>query len=285
MTVGIVGMGSIGKRHARNAVALGHHVWAYDVGPFTLDSGIAGLVQTNLLWDLAGAVDAVLVCTPAQTHAAVAKELLVKSFSGPLFVEKPIALSVEECDVFTNWPNQTTMVGYNWRFHPLVVELQQRMRSFHERLTLQEGLFWVLCDKALWPGSAYASGLLECSHEIDLACVFAGDAVVRSAVLDGPQWLLHLDHPASGATTQVLINDAAPESKRGVRLKCEGEYVGGYDVPESLAAQALDLSYEDELAHFLDCAARGVPTMTPFADGLRVLDVIAQAQTLAQVPA
>jgi predicted dehydrogenase len=67
-------------------------------------------------------VEAVAVLTPASAHADVALTALQAGKS--VFVEKPLALSLGECDALVEAAEQsssaTVMVGYNLRWHSLV---------------------------------------------------------------------------------------------------------------------------------------------------------------------
>ena len=177
LTLGIVGCGSIGARHARNAKALGvEHLLiadkdferaralASELG--CMAEGIAYGTSTGRCY--ADGAGAVMVATPAHTHAVVAKELQTNGYRGPLFVEKPLAASVDECAVFTAWPN-IIQVGYNWRFNQDVLAFI----AAHPLDRLAWGYLRCDTDIRRWPGANYGAPLLECSHEIDLLYVVA----------------------------------------------------------------------------------------------------------------
>lgn len=69
-----------------------------------------------------GEVDAVAVCVPPQLHAEVA--LAALAARKHVFIEKPLALSLEECDLLqacaARHPALKVMVGFNLRWHRLV---------------------------------------------------------------------------------------------------------------------------------------------------------------------
>lgn len=168
MRVTVIGAGSIGSRHARNLKALGCDVTLVDQ-PESKAVVVAFQLDVQSAYDSEEAVaanpDAVLICTPAKTHAAVARQLLACGYAGPLFVEKPLALSVEDAEVFRMWPHPVVQVGYNWRFNQ---DIAAWMKGSWRNAILR-------CDTdaARWPGRDYGPMLLECSHELDLAW-FAG---------------------------------------------------------------------------------------------------------------
>lgn len=67
------------------------------------------------------AVDAVAVCVPAQFHVQVASEVL--DAGKHLFIEKPLALSLDDCDLLIRRSAEApgkTMVGFNLRWHRLI---------------------------------------------------------------------------------------------------------------------------------------------------------------------
>ncbi len=273
MRVGIVGRGSIGSRHAKNAIALGHEVISFDNArraqwvedTETLAQSLEDLVDYSS--------EAILICTPASTHAAVARELLAVGYAGPLFVEKPLALSVEECDIFTAWPHQTTMVGYSCRFHQMVIDAKRE----HAPLAAG-GRLVIECDMATWPGRSYADALDECSHEIDLALWWGAGPRVTAAELAGSKWVIGLE----GGWCITVDGAALDYWRRWDGFSSTTGFSFIFNSADDFLVAGRD-HYRTELRHFLDCALRGVPTQTPFADGIRVLDVIAQARAMAGV--
>jgi predicted dehydrogenase len=266
--VAVLGCGSIGTRHAKNLVALGHEVIAHDVDldrELAVVFNITGLLAAHWPENLIG-VEAALICTPASTHAAVADELLQNGYQGPLFVEKPLALSVDECEIFRRWPHPTTMVGYNLRFHGHAAA-QRAVVPAPDWIECR-----LACDVSTWPGRQYADFILEGSHELDLALWFGGEPVVEHADLRDP---LHVT--LRGRTWSVQLDG---RSTRYQRQASATNRVVGYQYALHSPEEAQS-SYASEISHFLDCVSRRRPTQTPFADGLRVLEVIAQAHRLS----
>lgn len=288
MNVAIIGCGSIGARHARNLKALGHEPQLADSDPsralaLAVNLARAGgghsvnYVAVEDIWRLPQKdvkrwpwPDAVMICTPADTHSGVALQLSFGGYRGALFVEKPLAVPEYDYAVFREWPHPTTMVGYMLRHHEKAAAIRAVVPAPN----------WISCridcDVATWPGHEYAAFIYEASHEIDLALWFGGEPTIVSAELGpysarlrGPNW-------------DVAMNGRSPRYHR--EWSASGAMLG-YQHAASSPEELGTSMYISELAHFLDCAARGMPTMTPFADGLRVLDVIQQAQTLAAVPA
>ena len=81
----------------------------------------------------AGGVDAVAVCVPPQFHAEVAQAALAAGKH--VFVEKPLALAREECDLLAARaalaPALKVMVGFNLRWHRLLREARATIGRGH----------------------------------------------------------------------------------------------------------------------------------------------------------
>lgn len=282
MKVLVIGAGSIGARHIRNLKALGHTVHVYD----TNEAQYARLdvkdcwFASRLEGDWNTVLDVVLICTPASTHATIARDLLKRGYHGPLFVEKPIATALEDCEVFRSWPSPVTMVGYNWRFHPGPQCIRDEGAS---SVTLS-----CFTNMVTWPGQDYGHPLLECSHELDLALWMNGPGLLQSdqcrVINAGRGYHLSLYHDCQFTSVNLVLD--APESFR--RWEVSGSY------PHRIVSRrwfardvySLDQTYKDELAHFLQCVQEQRPTLTPFADGIYVLGWALEAIRLSeQVPA
>lgn len=283
MRVGIIGLGSIGKRHASNAVALGHELRLFDTQPQDYSTIPGAVVITNRLFDIADHSDAVMICTPAATHADVAAQLRLEGYAGPLFVEKPLALSVAECEVFRSWPSPVQCVGYNWRHN---LESQAFWGVHRDATTL-----WLHCatDIRQWPGGSYAHPLWECSHEIDLALSWVGETTLTTASF---MWDVGDAVMRGGAVTKagavLKFDNATP--KIGIDLRWYeaqqkrlyvAEYAGEPSHYLDLCPEWIEKSYQLELAHFLTCVEKNVPTITPFKDGLCVVAIVEQAMKMA----
>jgi predicted dehydrogenase len=267
MRIGIVGLGSIGLRHAENLHRLEQSVLGYDVAAKAWHlPRAASLAEFTRC-------EAVLICTPAHTHGRVARDLQAHGYSGPLFVEKPIACSRDDADVFATWPNRCTMVGYQSRFHPLLVGAKV------EHAPLVGGCFRLACDMREWPGASYGSPLLECSHEIDLALWLGAPASVTHAEANGDRYTLTLGR----------------EWRVDIETRHEGYYRrwdafsadNGFSFMFSNPWDVTDCGrvYISEMEHFIERVQRGEATRTPFADGLRALDVCAQVDAMTRQPA
>jgi predicted dehydrogenase len=115
----VVGLGSIGQRHARVLQELGCHVSTVSRRGSGDYAAIAGAV--------AGArPDYAVIATETASHAASLQELADAGFRGSVLVEKPIFARVEP---YADHPFARLSVGYNLRFHPVMTALADRVRG------------------------------------------------------------------------------------------------------------------------------------------------------------
>lgn len=276
MKIGVIGAGSIGRRHIANALSLGCSVSAYDVD-LTAFHDVPRSVECCTQWP--EDVDAYIVCSPADHHAAQAVNCWRRNT--PTLIEKPLALSVS--DWAQHAPSALgplATVGYSWRFYPLVRELRHRIfATVGTRYC--EASFWYAGDRSTWPGKSYADTLTECSHEIDLAQHLLGPATCIDAKHDGSRWTLILAHERARST--IVLDDGAQIRSRGVHLLFEDGTQDGYRV-SSADRGGLDASYQQELAHFLKCVKEGSlkPPACSLAEGLAVLTMCDDARRLAE---
>ncbi|HXJ81456.1 MAG TPA: Gfo/Idh/MocA family oxidoreductase, partial [Candidatus Methylomirabilis sp.] len=116
----VIGTGSIGVRHCRNLVSLGHDVVAWDADPGRLRevTRASGVVTADSFEEaLAAKTEAALICTPPASHAPVAQRALDAGLH--LFVEKPIAATVSDAIRLVAEAERRARllaIGFNLRF-------------------------------------------------------------------------------------------------------------------------------------------------------------------------
>lgn len=126
----IAGLGSIGRRHLRNLLALGESdILLYRTGHSTLpDDELKQFpVETELDKALAHKPDGVIISNPTSLHLDVA--IPAARAGCHLFLEKPVAhslASTRELQAAVQHGRGKVLVGYQFRFHP---GLQQIARS------------------------------------------------------------------------------------------------------------------------------------------------------------
>ncbi len=118
----IAGLGSIGRRHLRNLLALGEQdIILYRTHQSTLpDAELADFpVETDLRTALAHQPDAVIVSNPTALHLDVA--IPAAQAGCHLLIEKPVSHSLEriaDLQAAVEQGGGQVLVGYHFRYHP-----------------------------------------------------------------------------------------------------------------------------------------------------------------------
>ncbi len=134
---GAIGVGSLGRHHARNYRELAGESRVEFAGVCDIDaetlSRVAGEHGCERFadWrDLLTKVDAVSIATPTETHADIACAFLEKGVH--VLVEKPIALTLEEADrmnAAAKASGATLMIGHLERYNPAMVALRPHVTT------------------------------------------------------------------------------------------------------------------------------------------------------------
>jgi predicted dehydrogenase len=137
ITVAVVGAGFMGTAHTANYKSLSGRVRVKSVVARTVDRAakVAETVGADATTDLDAVladpeIDAVDVCIPTPAHRDVAERALAAGKH--VFLEKPIALTVEDADAIVRAADESGkvfMVGLVLRFWPEYVELQRRVAA------------------------------------------------------------------------------------------------------------------------------------------------------------
>lgn len=124
----VLGAGSIGLRHLRNVLALGHDVVAVcDPSAERLEEARRLVASSCLLTSdetraLDTEADAVVVCSPTAAHVAQARAAVARGRH--VFVEKPLSHALDGTDALVREAaaaRRTVLVGCNLRFLPSLV--------------------------------------------------------------------------------------------------------------------------------------------------------------------
>ena len=130
----IAGLGSIGRRHLRNLVALGQEdILLYRTNRSTLpDDALAPYsVETDLAAALAHKPDAVIVSNPTALHLDVA--IPAARAGCHLLLEKPVASQMDErvstLHALVRESDVQVLVGFQFRFHPALMGIKALLES------------------------------------------------------------------------------------------------------------------------------------------------------------
>jgi len=137
LRMAVIGVGSLGRHHARNYAELAREGKIEFVGACDANAETAASVGRDneaasfTDWrELLDKVDAVSIATPTETHCEIACAFLEKGIS--VLVEKPIALTLAEADKMISAAKKTgakLMVGQLERFNPAMVALRPHVTN------------------------------------------------------------------------------------------------------------------------------------------------------------
>lgn len=324
LKVGVVGAGAWGRNHVRTVAGLAEAELAAvcDADPKVRERVArqypAALV-TGDVGALLGVVDAVIVASPAATHAAIARQVV--EAGKPVLVEKPFALKVEDALTVARLSAERkvpVLAGHLLVYHPAVERLRELVRTgelgkVFYLYGLRVNLGQVRKDEnALWsfgPHDVSVALYLLGEHPIRVAA--HGKSYLQPAIEDvvfltmefGSGVLAHVQlswldpHKERkltvvGAKKMVVFDDMEPREKLRI-------YDKGVDRPpeygsfgESLAIREGDIfipripSVEPlaaELAHFVRAAQGREAPRASAEDGVQVVRVLeAASRSLAR---
>lgn len=293
MKFGLLGLGSIGSRHARNLRMLGHEVIGYDIDE-KKQREFQGKILTyaNVIND----TEATIIATPTPRHYYDIKscELLEK----PTFVEKPL-MSLEDF-IKGSAPPPDLFVGYMLRFHPCV----KAAKNWIDQGYIGEPV-WAnfICGQFNDKPDYLRDGvILNWSHEIDLALYLLGPAKVAAAsvhktngqddiadfVLEhdsGARSTIHLDYVTKNEIREGWI--VGTEKNIGMDLLGRRNSMG--KIIQEFGGD-WNADYIDEIQEFINYVQMGKMLDTPLhaqwatgSDGLAVLDICKQVKNIAGI--
>ena len=133
MRFGLLGAGRIGQIHGHNVAGMSGITLAAvtDAMPeaaqkLASETGAAVMSADAILSD--STIDAVLICTPTDTHADLIERAM--DCNKAVFCEKPVDLSserIEACLSHISKVNKPLMIGFNRRFDPNFAALKKRL--------------------------------------------------------------------------------------------------------------------------------------------------------------
>lgn len=315
-TVGVVGCGYWGSKHVRVLSSL---PTVGRVAVIEQDESLRQKMQSAFpavqafagLDEALPFVDAVVVATPPETHAALSIKAL--RAGKHVLVEKPLAPSLAEAQDMVATARETDrilMAGHTFQYNPAVRELRRRLDAgelgriyYIHSARLNLGLYrrdvnvvWDLAPHDITimnyllqaaPTSVAAWGaVLACPDREDLAHIRLDYATVGVSAYVHLSWLdpNKVRKVTVVGTRRMAIYDDLAEERlriydRGVDQGTDGaesferplSYRYGDICSPHIDAQE-PLGVED--AHFVDCICNGTQPETPGGDGLAVTAIL-----------
>lgn len=123
----VIGFGSIGARHARVARGDGHNVTVVSrrnaADAFPCRQSIAEAVGDGQVFDCA------IVASETGRHLLDLETLVASGFTGRILVEKPVFAASSDAHAIPASAQDNIRVAYNLRFHPLLIDLRERLQN------------------------------------------------------------------------------------------------------------------------------------------------------------
>lgn len=317
----IAGFGSIGRRHFQNLRALGCSQFVfYRTYQSTIsDPEIGAWPSTgNLDEALAQRPQIAVIANPSARHLEVA--LAAARAGCHLFIEKPLSHSLEHCQELAELVLQqklTTMIGCQFRFHPLLKSLRRQLGEGRLGEVLGARAEWgeYLPDWHPWEDyrKSYSARadlgggvVLTLIHPLDYMLWLFGPAdevhaSIRSVpslkTAAGDDWAEITLRLAGGVIGQVHLDYVQkPPVHRlvvwGDRGRATWDYHAGTlsweavdggmqieRVPEGFERNAMFVA---EMRHFLAAVEHRRASDIPLEEGIAVLDVALRAKSCAR---
>jgi predicted dehydrogenase len=259
-------------------------------------------------------ISAVVIATPAATHAALTLQALVAGKH--VLVEKPMALSVADaarCADAARAHRRCLLVGHLMLYHPVVARLRASLQAgelgpLHYLHATRVNLGRLRSDEnALWSFGPHDLSVIDylLEGELPVSVAARGQSVLQPGIEDVV--FLSLRYP-SGPMAHIHLSWLNPRKERRLTLVCAhkmaefddvavdklrifdkgfdrarqfrsfDEYLtirdGDVHIPHVTMGEPLRL----QLQHFLDCITDGAPPRSDAASGVRVVQILAAAQ-------
>lgn len=295
----VIGLGSIGMRHAKNLLAMGHEVLGYDVAAAPCQAAhSAGIVLAGGATFNDEKVDACVIATPTPNH----RENLEWAADNDLhiFVEKPMAQETDRLADLLRWASpRVVMVGNNLRFRGCT----KTVRSWLSGKEPEADIGRPLCARFVL--SQYSDkpdymrdGVISNwgAHELDLATYLLGPAKVVVCAVDRGIADIVLRHE-NDCQTSIHLDYVGRLEERGfvitgekglidctiVRNVANVETVmGGFTAGMSASyPDTFDDNYVEEMQAFVSRIEGKEALGATGEEGLEVLKLINEAQRIA----
>ena len=313
LRVAVLGCGYWGKNLVRNFSELGALGGVVDPIPevaqkFAQTYNVKAYSNEELF--ASPDIDAVAIAAPAQYHGDLAKRAFAAGKH--VYVEKPIALSIEEGEEMqaaSIAAGKVLMVGHLLQYHPAFVRLREFVQAgelgklfygYSNRLSLgkfrvEENVLWSFAphdismllslfeeqpDEVIGRSGAYITEGVADEYHVDMTFPSGARAHVFAS------WL----HPfkeqklvVTGEKGMVVFEDSEPDKNKKLRFYRHGVDTSGREpIPEKADVEYLDYDLEAEplkaeCQHFIDCCVSGEAPYTDSKEALRVLKVMVDA--------
>lgn len=221
----IAGLGSIGRRHMRNLVALGEkNIVLYRTGKSTMpEDDLAGFPQeTNLQEALdKHKPDAVIVSNPTAFHLDIA--IPAAQAGCHILLEKPISHSMDRLDVLQGAVKKSgsqVLIAFQFRFHPGLLRAKQSISDGEIGRVISAHVHFGEYLPAWHPWEDYRKGY---AARADMG---GGVVLTQCHSLDYLPWLVGKVESAWGFTAKLSDLEVDVDDTAKIGLRFEGGALG-----------------------------------------------------------
>lgn len=221
----IAGLGSIGRRHMRNLVALGERdIVLYRTGKSTMpEDDLAGFPQET---DLQEALnkhkpDAVIVSNPTALHLDIA--IPAAQAGCHILLEKPISHSMDRLDILQSAVKKSgsqVLVAFQFRFHPGLLRAKQLISDGEIGQVISAHVHFGEYLPAWHPWEDYRKGY---AARADMG---GGVVLTQCHSLDYLPWLVGKVESAWGFTAKLSDLEVDVDDTAKIGLRFEGGALG-----------------------------------------------------------
>ncbi len=306
MNIGIIGLGSIGRTHARAIHQNGNHnVYALrsNKGSLTSLSDDVSFVKEIFskedFYKLP--LDCILICTPTHLHGCNLQD--IAHLDIPVLVEKPLFHSLKSVPILEAEFKNKIRVAFCLRFHPIVQQVKKIIENEELGKVLKANIVvgqylptwhpYTNYQKEYFSRSSMGGGALRTlSHEIDLAMhwfgkftsLFGVASKISNLEIDVDDNVFMISNHTKGAVLNTTIDFLTPKVKRYGFILCEkGEIhydmiqsfikINAYDGKESKdLIVSENKMYFDQLKNFISFSSDDLTAS--FLEAIHVMKVI-----------
>jgi predicted dehydrogenase len=317
----IAGLGSIGRRHLRNLLALGEReLLLYRTHRSTLPQAeLQGFpVETDLKAALDWGPEAVIVANPTALHLEVA--IPAARAGCHLLIEKPVSHSMDglaDLQQAFEWGGGRALVGFQFRFHPGLEQAARRLAEGAIGRPLSARAVYAEYLPGMHPWEDYHAGyaarrelgggvVFTLCHpldtlrwllgEVEAVWAFTGQlnqlgldvedtAEIGLRFTDGALGSVHLDYNRRPPDHHLEINGAEGTLRwdnAGGKLEIFWAESGEWQVVPPPAGFERNSMFLEEMRHFLALARGEVEPRCSLQDGARALELCLAAHRSQQ---
>lgn len=242
--------------------------------------------------------DAVYIIMPPHHLFDIVIHCLKEKFN--VFIEKPPGITAEQTRQMANLAEKNgvlTMVGFQRRFAPLIVEGKKRIEKKGEVILTQASFFKNYLNQPPYYDGAIDILTCDAIHSVDLLRSIGGEAkkvksIVKNIFAEYDNFFCALIEFTSGATGILSANWTS--GKRIFSVEIHGKGIAAFIDPEKQAVIYSDGKEEgeiveakkfgkelfefagflDENRHFIDCIEKKKLPETNFSDAVKTMELV-----------